>query len=91
MTPPGYFTANGVTTKCPAGSFRAAWKPAGEATSCTACGEGVKADATDRVNQYSILDPAQVTVVSITTSADDCCKLPCCWVGCSKFELSIVG
>jgi hypothetical protein len=89
VTPPGHFTAGGVTSKCPAGFFRAAWKTAAEATSCTACGEGVKADATDRVTQYNILDPTQSTAVNITTSADDCCKLPslavvlglagCCW------------
>lgn len=76
LTPPGHFTAGGVTSKCPAGFFRAAWKPAAEATSCTACGEGVKADATDRVTQYNILDPTQSTAVNITTSADDCYIMP---------------
>lgn len=73
VVPPGYQILSGVLTKCPAGSFRAAWKPAGDAGSCIACGDGVKADATDRFTLYDIVTNV-ATQMNITSSTDDCCK-----------------
>jgi hypothetical protein len=73
VVPPGYEIKSGVLTKCLAGSFRASWKPAGDAGACIACGEGVKADATDRVTLYDIVTNV-ATQVPVTSSTDDCCK-----------------
>lgn len=70
MTPPGYYTASGATLPCPAGHFRADWLPASQASSCTSCGVGVKADQTDRVTRY--LANGSSVEVPVTTSADDC-------------------
>jgi len=73
VTPPGYFTAGGTTQPCPAGWFRADWKPATEASNCTRCGVGVLADKTDRVTAY-ILANGTAVEVAVTTSTDDCCE-----------------
>lgn len=73
LTPPGFYTADGQTKQCPPGSFRADWQPAGQATSCASCGQGVLADATDRVTKYPVgsTDPQEIAV---STSSQDCCK-----------------
>jgi len=73
VTPPGYFTANGTTQPCPAGSYRPDWKVAAEAGSCTACGVGVLADKTDRITAYNMVDGSAVEL-AVTTTADDCCE-----------------
>lgn len=78
LTPPGYYTASGKTAKCAAGSYRADWKRAGEATSCVACGEGVLAAMSDRVVQY-LPGSNRPSEVAVTTSSEDCCK---CWACC---------
>jgi len=72
VTPPGYYTANGATMPCPAGTFRADWLPASQASSCTSCGVGVKADKTDRITQY-LVDGSSVEI-AVTTSTEDCCE-----------------
>jgi len=78
VTPPGYYTANGATLPCPAGTFRADWLPASQASSCTSCGVGVKADKTDRVTRYFVNGSS--LEVAVTTSADDCCEWGYKWV-----------
>jgi hypothetical protein len=72
VTPPGYFTVNGATSACPNGSFRADWKPAAQAASCTPCGEGVQGLKTDRLVIY--LDNGTTVEVPVMSSADDCCE-----------------
>jgi hypothetical protein len=72
-TPPGHFTADGKTSKCPEGSYRADWKTAGQATACVACGEGVLALATDTVTKYA-RGGNKTLEVAVTSSAEDCCK-----------------
>lgn len=73
VTPPGHYTNSSGTYQCASGSYRADWKPYGEATECLSCGEGVKADTTDRVTSYDI-DTLAPTQIQITTSSDDCCE-----------------
>lgn len=73
VTPPGHFTANGVTTQCANGTFRADWKPAGQAPSCTPCGDNVFADKSDVVVVYDINTYA-ARQLAITTAAEDCCE-----------------
>lgn len=70
-TPPGHFTADGKTSKCPEGSYRADWKTAGQATACVACGEGVLALATDTVTKYA-RGGNKTLEVAVTSSAEDC-------------------
>lgn len=62
------------------GSYRPEWKPFGEATACTPCGEGVKAAKTDQVTVYNIvtLEPSQL---QISSSSEDCCKCRTCAAG----------
>lgn len=76
MTPPGFYTANGNTSKCPAGSYRgdAEWVPADEATSCYSCGEGVFSTTTESIEVY---DPVteQMTNLDVMTGPTGCCKL----------------
>jgi hypothetical protein len=73
VTPPGYYTAGGATTKCPGGTYRPNWKTGTEAAACLSCGEGVQTDTTDRVAVYNITTLEQ-TFIRITTSSDDCCE-----------------
>lgn len=72
VTPPGFYTANGVTQQCPDASFRSGWKK-GDAESCTPCGQGVLAEKTDRL---TVFDPItyQPSLVNITTDSEDCCE-----------------
>lgn len=70
VTPPGYFTSNGVTAKCPAGSYRANWAAAGTDNSCTSCGAGVFAKTDLTVADYSIT--GVITTVAVTTVSSSC-------------------
>ena len=92
VTPPGYYTSNGTTQPCPDGSFRADWKPAAEASSCTLCGVGVLADKTDRVTKYNLVSgvPQEIPV---TTSSDDCCEciLGWTWAQCAGLSHRLAG
>lgn len=85
VMPPGHYTTDTATLICPAGSFRADWKQADQAGSCTACGTGVMAVQSDRVVAY---DPVTYvpTEIAITTSSDDCCK---CVLGGTKLEREV--
>lgn len=74
VTPPGYKTSNGNTTKCGANEYRADWKPLNQATNCLSCGSGVYAVQTDRLKVYDINNPELVTYEAITSSSDDCCE-----------------
>jgi hypothetical protein len=59
--------------QCEPGSYRAGWVPFGQGSSCSSCGVGVFAAATDRVLQYDLVTgvPEQFAV---TTTSDDCCE-----------------
>jgi hypothetical protein len=72
VTPPGYYTDTtiGISARCPDGQFRADWLP--EASSCTPCGVGVKADRNDRVTRY--YPNGTEEELPITSSLVDCCK-----------------
>lgn len=74
VIPPGFFFNGTTTMQCAAGSFRADWKPAAQAASCTSCGGGVKAATTDQVKVYNITDANIQTMLPVTSSADDCCE-----------------
>jgi len=71
VTPPGFYTSGNGTQPCPAGTFRADWKP--NATTCESCGEGVMADKNTPLFIYSILDN-RVSYEFVTASSDACCK-----------------
>lgn len=73
MTPPGFFTANGSTTQCPTGSFRAEWLPSDQATSCSACGEGVFSTPTDTLTVIDIVTEVE-SQVDIMTEPTGCCE-----------------
>jgi hypothetical protein len=73
VTPPGYATDTN-TLICPQGEYRAGWKPAEEAQSCTKCGDGMLALQTDRVTVYNPVT-YDASELAVTTSADDCCEL----------------
>lgn len=75
VTPPGYYTSDTDTLPCPAASFRADWKPPAEASSCTPCGVGLKADKTDRLVAFNLVTYAEEQI-AVTTSSSDCCE--CC-------------
>lgn len=75
VTPPGFFTASGNTTKCAAGSYRpGGWAAAGQATACTSCGQGVFADSDAEVLEYGIVNPSVITRVGVSTSVEACCE-----------------
>jgi hypothetical protein len=74
VTPPGYYTVEGVTLPCPDHTYREGWVPAAQAGNCTSCGEGVLADKTDRLVQY--FSNNSDVLLSVTSSPQDCCKLP---------------
>lgn len=59
---------------CGDNEFRADWKLAEEATTCSSCGTGVYASKTDRVMVYDIENATELAF-AVTTTADDCCKL----------------
>lgn len=72
VTPPGFYTSDGMTQPCPEGAFRADWVPREQAPACTPCGVGLKADKTGRITQ--ILPDGTEVLLAITLSADDCCE-----------------
>lgn len=74
VTPPGHFTASGMTAKCPAGSFRAEWAVGANAASCTPCGAGVPAKENTQIVQYSATFPYIATSIRIANSSGACCK-----------------
>jgi hypothetical protein len=78
VTPPGFYTAGGVTQQCPAGSYQADWKPLSEAGNCTWCGDRVLADTTGQITMYELVTGSPI-VLFVTTSAEDCCE--CLLVG----------
>jgi hypothetical protein len=74
VTPPGFYTASGTTQQCAAGSFRANWTTdAAAAAACQACGQGVRADKTDRLATYSLANSTQ-SFVAVATTAGSCCE-----------------
>lgn len=74
MVPPGYYWNGTITIKCASGSYRADWKPADQATSCTSCGIGVQAATTDQIKVYNDTDYTLTWFEPVTSSADDCCE-----------------
>lgn len=72
MTPPGYKTANGATTACADGEYRAEWKVSSQATSCNSCGEGIQSDATDQITAYAVTPDATPSAVAVRSSAAAC-------------------
>lgn len=77
VTPPGHYTAGGVTSICPDGSFRADWLPPAQAAACTPCGSGVQGDKSDRVTVYNLTTGA-ATRLPVMTTGGDCCEF-CFW------------
>lgn len=79
VTPPGHFTANGVTDKCDItqGQFRAEWKPASDllAQSCSECGANILSAETEEITQYSIVTEAP-SKVNVTATSAACCEYP---------------
>lgn len=75
QTPPGFYTTAGETVKCPPHSYRADWKPAGQATECVRCGQGVLAEATDWVTKLGFGGNVSQEV-AVSTSPEDCYILP---------------
>jgi hypothetical protein len=73
VTPPGFYTSNGTTQLCPAGSFRANWTTGSAAAACQSCGEGVRADKTEQLAVYSLANNTQ-SFVAVATSPNSCCK-----------------
>lgn len=74
VTPPGYYTVEGVTLPCHDHTYREGWVPAAQAGNCTSCGEGVLAEKTDRLVQY--FSNNSDVLLPVTSSAQDCCELP---------------
>jgi len=74
VTPPGFKTSGGATVPCGDNEFRADWKSAEEATTCSSCGKGVYASKTDQIMVYDI-ENATEKAFAVTSTADDCCKL----------------
>lgn len=74
VTPPGYKTVGGATTPCGDNEWRAEWKNAADATTCSSCGSGVLMAKTDRLTMYDINNNNTEVQIPVATSADDCCK-----------------
>lgn len=73
VTPPGHYTDATGTYPCPSGYYRPGWVPYGDATTCIACGEGVKSAKTDQITLYNIITRKK-SYKQVTTSSEDCCK-----------------
>lgn len=73
VTPPGHFTAGGVTSICPDGSFRADWVPPIQAAACEDCGDSVLGDKSDRITVWDPVTGAS-SLLPVQTTAGDCCE-----------------
>jgi hypothetical protein len=73
VTPPGHYTANGVTQPCSPGSFRGDWVAAGLGRECTPCGDNIQLDMSGSI---SVFDPVSgnATRLIVATSQEDCCE-----------------
>jgi hypothetical protein len=78
VTPPGYYTTSADTLACADGEYRAEWKPASAAASCSKCGDNIKSAANDQISAYTITDAtgATTTKVDVRASAGSCCEYP---------------
>lgn len=73
VTPPGFFTAAGNTSRCELGSFRDGWSVPEAAGSCGTCGRGVFGSLNEMLDVY---DPVTETLslLPIATDASGCCE-----------------
>lgn len=89
VTPPGHFTAGGMTANCPAGSFRAEWAVGANAASCTPCGAGVAAKENSEIVQSSTTFPYVATSIRVADSSGACCKYqPVCLLALTACDAS---
>lgn len=78
VTPPGFYTtisgSTGTTDKCGDGYYRAEWKPAVAASTCSACGPDIYSNTDDQITVYAITPDAAESAEDVRTSASACCE-----------------
>lgn len=73
MTPPGFVTANGTTSRCADGSYRDGWAPAEAAGACVSCGQGMFGSNNEQIDLYDPVTEA-ISLLPVATDSTGCCE-----------------